>query len=53
MEILHRLDALLQSEGDVHRLLASILEIHRYTLNPRSWEGEADEMFCILKLLLI
>lgn len=50
MEILHRLDALPQSEGDVHRLLASTSKIHWYTLNPKSWEGEGR--FVIFDFLL-
>lgn len=45
MEILCRLDALLQPEGDVHRLLASISEIYRYTLNSKFWIGEAKFIF--------
>lgn len=45
MEILHWLDALPQSEGDVRRLLPSIIVIHWYTLNPKSWEGEEKIVF--------
>lgn len=40
MEILLRLDALTQSEVDVLRRLPNIVEIHLYSLNPKSWEGE-------------
>lgn len=40
MEIRLRLDALSQSEADVLRLLPNIAEIHLYSVNPKSREGE-------------
>lgn len=40
MEILYRSDALLQSQGDVHRFSAGTLQIHWYTLKQESWEDE-------------
>lgn len=39
MEILHRLDVLLQAKGDVQRLLPSTLRYTDTLLNPKSMDG--------------